>query len=1087
MGISPKHLWVGLFFVMLLLGVASSALGQATVTTDKENYSPGETAVITGTGWTPGEVVSLLVYADTSSTARVELYATADESGGIRNEEFVIGAADADVSFFLEAVGHTSQQIAETSFFDGYYVVNVSAGTQSPNPIYSGQSTTYSVVVESRTIVREECHSHPFVPYHCHYYYECYSGFVCLSVTSSLPPGVTYGFNLTCTSAPGSPPCQRSSTLTIYTSPTTPVGNYSLTIKAACSNPNDYVQCTVNLNVGNLPPVANNDSYWTLEDHQLSEGSQMGLLINDVDSDGDSLIVIRYSDVSHGTVYLHHSGSFNYIPNANWNGTDQFSYRAWDGKAYSNVAVVTIEVRPVNDPPSALDDSYATNEDAWISIWAPGFLANDSDPDGDALSAVLSAGTQHGTLQLGGNGWFMYLPNANWHGTDQFTYRAWDGTDFSNLATVSIQVRSVNDPPVPAVDPLPVISGECPGPVTVPVPTANDDDDGVIAGTTSDPVTYTMPGTYTVHWSYKDSGRLTVTQNQTVEVADNTAPQLACPADRTFEQGQSIDFGEPTATDPCDAEVTITFTDVTTPGTCPVDHIIARTWTATDDSGNSSTCVQTVTVLCPGAAPVGDDVIAQPIDSTTGTSPITMEFDSVVVAGMTTLVTSGTGTPPTLGFKLGNPPTYYELATTAVFADSVTICINYSGISFGAESTLTLRHREDSHWVDCTVSLDTWSDVICGRVASLSSFVILEKLPPGAAAGHVVASCPAPDTPLYGVTIDAYEVGTGSLAGTAVTDAGGAYMIENLEAGYYSITVIRPLGYDAASDEIGATIAGGDTVVVDFPVVCLNITAQPRSMGFWKHQVGVATGGQGSAQIEAATLCGYLDLIETHFNSNAINQVAVYQPPASGNCPDKLEVAKVLLNLKGSAAMIDRAKQQLMALLLNVASQYIGLTQVVSDDGATLSQAITYCDRLIDDNDGANDERAKNIADMINNGITVPAGKIPLETPQIAYSVGSGKTDVPKASYLSRAYPNPFNPSTVIEFGLARACRVRLAVYNVVGQEIKTLVDEDKPAGNYSVPWNGEDNSGRRVPSGVYFCKIVAAHHVQSSKLVVLK
>jgi hypothetical protein len=59
------------------------------------------------------------------------------------------------------------------------------------------------------------------------------------------------------------------------------------------------------------------------------------------------------------------------------------------------------------------------------------------------------------------------------------------------------------------------------------------------------------------------------------------------------------------------------------------------------------------------------------------------------------------------------------------------------------------------------------------------------------------------------------------------------------------------------------------------------------------YNVGVATGGNGAAQINATTLCSYLDLIAVHFNSNEINQVIVYQPPASGMCSDKLQVARV--------------------------------------------------------------------------------------------------------------------------------------------------------------------------------------------------
>src|SRR5207247_3014922 len=96
----------------------------------------------------------------------------------------------------------------------------------------------------------------------------------------------------------------------------------------------------------------------------------------------------------------------------------------------------------------------------------------------------------------------------------------------------------------------------------------------------------------------------------------------------------------------------------------------------------------------------------------------------------------------------------------------------------------------------------------------------------------------------------------------------------------------------------------------------------------------------------------------------------------------------------------DRAKQQLIALLFNTVSGKILQTDVVSADGATLSQAITYCSELIDDGNPANDETAKTIADTINNGQIVPAGVIRVSTPIITYR-------------------NPPTPQTIVAFGLA--------------------------------------------------------------------
>src|SRR5439155_21016656 len=107
-------------------------------------------------------------------------------------------------------------------------------------------------------------------------------------------------------------------------------------------------------------------------------------------------------------------------------------------------------------------------------------------------------------------------------------------------------------------------------------------------------------------------------------------------------------------------------------------------------------------------------------------APVRLIFTNVTQAGVTSLTTSSTGPPPPAGFKLGNPPTYFNLATTASFSGSVTVCIHYSGIAFDNVNALRLMHFEGAGFVDVTFSLDTTAQVLCGRTASLSPFVIVE-------------------------------------------------------------------------------------------------------------------------------------------------------------------------------------------------------------------------------------------------------------------------------------------------------------------------------------------------------------------------
>jgi len=100
-------------------------------------------------------------------------------------------------------------------------------------------------------------------------------------------------------------------------------------------------------------------------------------------------------------------------------------------------------VANLNEAPAASGNAYSMVAGATLSVAAPGVLGNDSDTDGDALTAVLVSGTASGSLVFNGNGSFSYTPNAGFAGTDNFSYRASDGALQSNSATVLITVNPV--------------------------------------------------------------------------------------------------------------------------------------------------------------------------------------------------------------------------------------------------------------------------------------------------------------------------------------------------------------------------------------------------------------------------------------------------------------------------------------------------------------------------------------------------------------------------------------------------------------------------------------------------------------------
>lgn len=235
---------------------------------------------------------------------------------------------------------------------------------------------------------------------------------------------------------------------------------------------------TVNVLPLNSPPVAMDDSYVTNEDTLLSTTDMTGVLFNDTDPDMDSLSAVLVAGPLNAQSFtLNADGSFSYSPSPNFHGLDGFTYQAIDPDGdLSNVAMVLITVNAVNDPPVAQDDMYNINEDSPLSVPAPGILSNDMDIDGGPLSASLVSGPANASsFTLNPDGSFSYSPESNFNGTDSFTYRAFDGMDQSNLATVTINIAPINDAPIAQNDSY-MTDEDTPLTITAPGILENDDD-----------------------------------------------------------------------------------------------------------------------------------------------------------------------------------------------------------------------------------------------------------------------------------------------------------------------------------------------------------------------------------------------------------------------------------------------------------------------------------------------------------------------------------------------------------------------------------------------------------------------------------
>ena len=179
----------------------------------------------------------------------------------------------------------------------------------------------------------------------------------------------------------------------------------------------------------------------------------IGVLSNDDDVEGNTLTITGNTQPPAGEGSVACSAtSCTYAPSENFHGTTSFTYTVSDGNGGTDTATVTVNVAATNDAPETNNDSYAVEEDGTLTVGAPGILADDTDLDDllgpvTALTAALVNGPDDGTLTLNPNGSFTYAPDANFNGTDYFTYRATDGLINGNVATVMINVSPVNDAP----------------------------------------------------------------------------------------------------------------------------------------------------------------------------------------------------------------------------------------------------------------------------------------------------------------------------------------------------------------------------------------------------------------------------------------------------------------------------------------------------------------------------------------------------------------------------------------------------------------------------------------------------------------
>jgi hypothetical protein len=213
------------------------------------------------------------------------------------------------------------------------------------------------------------------------------------------------------------------------------IGTYDAFLRVVNSTPYGDEILPITLDVVNSNPVANAQSVSTAED------TAKAITLTATDADGDVLTYSVVAQPLHGDL-TGSAPALTYTPDAGYHGPDSFTFKANDGSADSNTAMVSITVTAVNDIPVANAQSVSTAEDT-----AKAITLTATDADGDTLTYSVVAQPLHGDL-TGSAPALTYTPDAGYHGPDSFTFKANDGSADSNTATVSITVTAVNEAPI---------------------------------------------------------------------------------------------------------------------------------------------------------------------------------------------------------------------------------------------------------------------------------------------------------------------------------------------------------------------------------------------------------------------------------------------------------------------------------------------------------------------------------------------------------------------------------------------------------------------------------------------------------------